>query len=223
MLHARPPTSSAARRREEELCVRSRAAAPSPTDGYWGTAHEGASTDTSRSGRRMSGHRVSRPHCRRQRRNRGMTLSRSNPRAKQRWTLLGMAIATMLLLIAGVVLAVHDEDFQLDGDVIASTTTNKGGSTQTLDWDSLINANGTPKDPLPAGFEDAGFEKDFQNSGSTFLTSDTTTFATGSKDTLPISGWQCNFDNNVNSKIDVMNAYAAAYTDPQTQDEIIYF
>ena len=41
-----------------------------------------------------------------------------------------------------------------------------------------------------------------QNTGTTFITRDTTTFATGSKDTLSIAGWQCNFDNNVNSKIE---------------------
>ena len=44
-----------------------------------------------------------------------------------------------------------------------------------------------------------------------FCTADGTTFATGSKDTLDITGWQCNKDNNVNSKIDIMNAYAAQY------------
>jgi hypothetical protein len=32
----------------------------------------------------------------------------------------------------------------------------------------------------------------------------------------------CNFANNVNSKIDVMNAYAAGYTDPVTDHEILY-
>ncbi|HEX7197156.1 MAG TPA: hypothetical protein VF364_10055 [Candidatus Limnocylindria bacterium] len=150
-----------------------------------------------------------------------MTLSRSNPRAKQRWTLLGMAIATMLLLIAGVVLAVHDEDFQLDGNVLSASTTSAGGKTQTVDWDSIFNANGTPK-TLPTGFSDPGFEKDFLNTGTTFLTSDTSTFATGSKDTLGINGWQCNFDNNVNSKIDVMNAYAVSYENA-AGDEIMYF
>ncbi len=56
-----------------------------------------------------------------------------------------------------------------------------------------------------------------------FVRADTTTFATGSKDTLPITpGWQCNFDNNVNSKIDVMNSYAATYDAPNG-DEILYF
>jgi len=62
-----------------------------------------------------------------------------------------------------------------------------------------------------------------------FCTGDDTTFATGSKDTLDISGWQCNHDNNVNSKIDIMNAYAAAYTNPTvdsvdgTHHKLLYF
>ena len=50
--------------------------------------------------------------------------------------------AVALLFVAGAQ-AVHGEAFQLDGDVIASTTTNIGGATQTVDWDSLFDANGT--------------------------------------------------------------------------------
>lgn len=151
-----------------------------------------------------------------------MTLSASNPRARQRWTALGIAVATMLLLIVGVALAVHDDAFQLDGDVLSSTTTNAGGSAQPVDWDAIFDASGAAENPLPSGFTDAGFEKDFLNNGSTFITNDTSTFATGSKDTLGINGWQCNFDNNVNSKIDVMNAYAVSYED-ENGDEIMYF
>jgi hypothetical protein len=128
--------------------------------------------------------------------------------------------AVALLFVAGAQ-AVHGENFQLDGDVLASTTTNVGGVTQNIDWDSLINADGTVKDPLPANFDEATFDKDFLNNGTTFITSDTTTFATGSKDTLPIADWQCNFDNNVNSKIDVMNAYATTYT--AGGEEFLYF
>jgi hypothetical protein len=136
-----------------------------------------------------------------------------------------------LLLGTGTVLAVHDENFQLDGDVLASTTTSFGGSTQAVDWDSIFTAAGAKQASLPTGFSDAAFKKDFQNTGTTFVTKDTSTFATGSKDTLPISGWQCNLDNNVNSKIDVMNAYTVAYTAdgadadtlPGDGDEIIYF
>jgi len=141
-------------------------------------------------------------------------------------TLAIVAVVVGLLAFAGTALAVHDEAFQLDGDTDATTTTNKGSPPhiQTIDWDSLFTAAGAAKDPLPAGFSDASFVKDFNNNGNTFLTNDSSTFATGSKDTLPITpGWQCNRDNNVNSKIDVMNAYTAAYEDPTSGDQFLYF
>lgn len=119
--------------------------------------------------------------------------------------------------------AVHDLAFQLDGDVSASTTTNVGGHTQTVDWDSLFNASGGNINPAPTGFTAATFDKDFNTSGGSFATNDSTTFATGSKDTLNITpGWQCNHDANVNSKIDIMNAYSTAYTAPNG-DSILYF
>src|SRR6059058_3649607 len=132
--------------------------------------------------------------------------------------------AAVALFTAGSALAVHDIAFQLDGDVSASTTTSVGGSTQTLDWDSLFTAAGTNKSPLPAGFTAAGFDRDFLSTANgSFVTSDSTTFATGSKDTLSITpGWQCNADSNVNSKIDIMNAYAGAFTAPGGH-QIIYF
>jgi hypothetical protein len=142
--------------------------------------------------------------------------------------LLGAAIA---LFTAGSALAVHDLEFQLDGDVLASTTTNVGpNGPQALDWDSLFTAAGTEK-ALPTNFTASGFDRDFRaNPGCTltatgsFCTADQTTFATGSKDTLNITpGWQCNFDANVNSKIDIMNAYAAAYTNPDDGHQILYF
>ena len=147
-------------------------------------------------------------------------------RGRRPLTLLAvMSLVTGLLVASGTVLAVHDEDFQLDGNVLEASTTSIGG-TQNFDWDSIFTAAGAPKATLPSGFDAAGFKKDFSNSGATFVTSDTSTYATGSKDTLPISGWQCNFDNNVNSKIDVMNAYSVSYTvpsGPDEGDEIMYF
>jgi len=120
--------------------------------------------------------------------------------------------------------AVHDLSFQLDGDVSASTTTTVGGNTQSLDWDSLFTSAGANVDPLPTGFTTAAFDRDFlTNANGSFNTNDPTTYATGSKDTLPITpGWQCNFDHNTNSKIDIMNAYSGAFTAPNN-DEILYF
>jgi len=137
----------------------------------------------------------------------------------------GVAVAglvTALLAVVGIALAVHDLDFQLDGDASEATATNVNG-TQNYDWDSLFNADGSTKGTVPAGFGKADLTKDFNNDGTTFLTNDDTTYTTGSKDTLPIStGWQCTSSNNVNSKIDIMNAYAAQYTAPGG-DEILYF
>jgi hypothetical protein len=120
--------------------------------------------------------------------------------------------------------AVHDLAFQLDGDVLASTTTNVGGNPQNVDWDTLFNSSGGKITPFPTGFTAATFTRDFnQTAGGGFATSDDTTFATGSKDTLNITpGWQCNHDSNVNSKIDIMNAYSTAYTAPNG-DSILYF
>ena len=120
--------------------------------------------------------------------------------------------------------AVHDLDFQLDGDVAASTTTHVGSNTQTVDWSTLFNASGGKITPLPTGFTADAFTKDFnQTAGGGFATSDDTTFATGSKDTLNITpGWQCNHDANVNSKIDIMNSYSTAYT-AANGDSILYF
>jgi hypothetical protein len=79
-------------------------------------------------------------------------------------------------------------------------------------------------------FDDAQFARDFETNATcpttsavglisrstNFCTGDDTTYATGSKDTLGIAngGWQCNHDNNVNSKIDITNAYVTQYTNP---------
>lgn len=135
-----------------------------------------------------------------------------------------VATASVLGVLAISAFAVHDEKFQLDGDVSASTTTSVGGSLQPYDWDSLFNAGGTNISPSPTGFSASAFTRDFKTNPTTgaFVTSDDSTYATGSKDTLPISGWQCNQDNNVNNKIDVSNAYATAYKSA-TGDDILYF
>jgi hypothetical protein len=144
-------------------------------------------------------------------------------RHRRRSLALLAAVGALGGLIVSQALAVHDETFQLDGDVSASTTTTIGGNTQTVDWDSLFDPAGNEK-PLPTGFDATVFHRDFNtNPNGSFNTSDDTTFATGSKDTLAITpGWQCNHDANVNSKIDIMNAYAASYT-TGSGNEILYF
>jgi hypothetical protein len=149
----------------------------------------------------------------------------------------GLSVA--LLTITGLALAVHDLDFQLDGDTTTIDQTPGSPGTPALDWDSLFNSDGTNKSIIVPtnnpGFTHGDFVRDFRlkvsrtdcsltstDATKPFCTADTTTFATGSKDILAISGWQCNKDNNVNSKIDIMNAYAASYK-AANGDRIIYF
>lgn len=110
--------------------------------------------------------------------------------------------------------------FELDGNIVSSGTT---------DWASLFDVSGTnvptPKTSsstpaLPADFGTPSFFRDFVPG----KTSDDSTFTTGSKDTLNITpGWQCVKANNVNDKVDVLNAYATIYTDPVTKDTLLYF
>jgi hypothetical protein len=172
-------------------------------------------------------------------------LSRAiTPKRRGRRPLAALGTLTIiagLLLSASAVLAVHDEEFQLDGDTssVAQNNPNAPGAAPVQDWETLFNADGTPTAVIDTdaatGFNDGDFERDFlsktgrtgectEGAGLTFCTADATTFATGSKDTLDITpGWQCNRDNNVNSKIDIMNAYAAQYIDPVSGDQIMYF
>jgi hypothetical protein len=159
------------------------------------------------------------------------------------WCLI-VAVAAGIIFIPGA-LAVHDytTGMQLDGDVShacpPSPDTGLCASTQK-DWADLVTVTtgSTTETVAPntsvvtaAGpFTNMTFNRDFQSgapcalnsTSTTFCTGDDTTFATGSKDTLDITGWQCNHDNNVNSKIDIMNSYAAAYTAPNG-DKIMYF
>src|SRR5262245_7682739 len=114
----------------------------------------------------------------------------------------GWRILFSLVMAAGIgvmlirtVQAVHDLNFELDGN----TVNDNGVSLGTSDWNDMFDSAGATKNPLPANFSAAGLVRDFQtNANGSFNTSDDTTFATGSKDTLPISGWQCNHDSNVN-------------------------
>jgi hypothetical protein len=140
------------------------------------------------------------------------------------------AAATMLVVSTGIVsvLAVHDVDFQLDGNVVAAG----GAAAQPYDWDSVLTSDSNgfviKKSSLPSGFTAASASADFtttlKRGKVVFATLDPTTYTTGSKDTLDINpGWQCASSNNVLSKNDIMNAYAAAYTDPATGDQIMYF
>jgi hypothetical protein len=152
-------------------------------------------------------------------------LGPSGSKRRRRFLIVPLVlVAVGALLLAGAAQAVHDEAFQLDGDVLASTTTSYGGHTQSVDWDSIFTATGANKDPLPTNFTAAGFKQDFLlKSGGAFDTTDNTTYTQGSKDIDNVAAWVCATANNVTNKGDIMNAYAAAYTDPVSGDQKIYF
>ena len=148
-----------------------------------------------------------------------------NPARRRRWAIAVVVAAAIggTLVARTPALAVHDLDFQLDGDVTSTPDTNVGGTTQEFDWADFFNAIGE-EGPLPAGFDASTFDQDFNiNANGTFNKSDTSTWATGSKDNLPITpGWQCKRDQNLLDKDDIMNAYAASYS-PAGGDEVLYF
>jgi hypothetical protein len=166
----------------------------------------------------------------------------------------GLAVASIIagtFITAGTVFAVHELDFQLDGNTAASCppAPDTGFCTASQkDWNDLFNvataagtqtvSSNTPITGASGSFTTSTFSRDFRtgtsttcktagalsSAANTFCTFDSTTFATGSKDTLEINtGWACNADNNVNSKIDIMNAYSASYTRTSDGHKILYF
>ncbi len=155
----------------------------------------------------------------------------SGRRRSYQLTAIVSLVALLGIWVAQPALAVHDEDFQLDGDMFASTTTNYGNPPhiQHFDWDSFFNSSGGQiypnlPDPAVPGFTASGFQQDFVATGGVFDTNDTTTFTQGSKDINNISSnWVCADANNVTNKGDIMNAYSVAYTDPNTGDQKLYF
>jgi hypothetical protein len=94
--------------------------------------------------------------------------------------------------------------FELDGNIVRDTS--------AADWGDgpggtgLFSSTGTTN-PLPPGGLDAHWVNDGPHS-----VSDTTTFTTGSKDTLDIAngGWQCTPSNNITPKDDILHAYSFA-------------
>jgi hypothetical protein len=152
---------------------------------------------------------------------------------RRRRSLLGVtaAVATAGAFFIANAVAVHDLDFQLDGNIATSPdTSSEVGTTQEIDWEDLFDLNGDEL-PLPAGFDASTFDDDFViNTNGSFNSSDRTTWATGSKDTQNINGggqaqsgtWQCKRDNNLLDKNDIMNAYAASYV-ATSGAEVLYF
>jgi hypothetical protein len=128
-----------------------------------------------------------------------------------------IGLATMALVTASQnALAVHAQDIQLDGN-----TSPTGISDPSLDWESLFEA-GTGGDirsksgSLPANFLARGSVADY-------ALPEFSTFATGSKDTLDLTGWQCGKSNNLGAKDDLVNVYTAAYRNPANNHLLLYF
>ena len=98
------------------------------------------------------------------------------------------------------------------------------GPTQTIDWDSLFDVAGAEK-ALPPGFTATGFShRDFTTRATnrSFNTMDGSTLSRHRQQGHPpiTPGWQCNRDNNVLSKNDIMNAYAASYEVGRRRDPL---
>src|SRR5213593_79882 len=91
--------------------------------------------------------------------------------------------------------------FELDGNIVKDFS-----GTFPTDWGALFNSNGG-RLALPSGGVDSGWTNDGPHS-----LRETTTFTTGSKDTLDIanSGWQCTGTNNLTPKDDILHAYSFA-------------
>jgi hypothetical protein len=171
-------------------------------------------------------------------------LGEAGPKRKRRFRFIFLPIlvgAALALMMAGAAQAVHEFNFQLDGDTTSTAYSPPPGSSPAFDWNDIFNvaqASGTEtvsnnSTNVGSGktFTAANFVRDFESganctlnsTSTTFCTSDDTTYATGSKDTLGIGngGWQCNHDANVNSKIDIMNAYVVSTT--VGTDKVFYF
>jgi hypothetical protein len=155
-----------------------------------------------------------------------------------------LLVACLALFVVAGAQAVHDLQFQLDGDTTSTAYSPPAGlSSPSYDWNDIFSPSdsggvetiSTNSSLVGSGkvFSGANFVRDFESgsgctlnsTSTTFCTGDDTTYATGSKDTLGIGngGWQCNHDNNVNSKIDIMNAYVLSYTNPANGHKIFYF
>src|SRR3989449_6300092 len=95
--------------------------------------------------------------------------------------------------------------FELDGNIVKDSS-----GTFPTDWGALFNSTGG-RLALPSGGVDSGWTNDGPHS-----LRETTTFTTGSKDTLDIanSGWQCTGTNNLTPKDDILHAYSFAIRDP---------
>ena len=106
--------------------------------------------------------------------------------------------------------------FELDGNIVKDS-----GTALPTDWGTLFDASGNTQS-LPSG----GLDAHWINDGPHAVT-DTSTFTTGSKDTLDIAngGWQCAPSNNLTPKDDILHSYSFAIipqSGSRTGDLIVY-
>jgi hypothetical protein len=98
--------------------------------------------------------------------------------------------------------------FELDGNILPVTKVD-WQNTNTTTPTGLFNTTAgvaSAANPLPAGFSQASFVRDF-TAGST---KDFTTFTNGSDDTSDVAGRSCDGVNNVTDKGDINKTYASA-------------
>lgn len=157
-----------------------------------------------------------------------MTLSTSNPRARQRWTLLTGAVIALVMSLAAITLAVHDDgNIQLDGDAITDASPTVGNGTE--DWDLICKAHLTTNTPageceknpavtLPAGTTTANASQ-FIADAFGAETDDVYTTG-GSKDDLDIPSWKFKNATPSPDKADLEHAMAALYTNGE---KFVYF
>lgn len=146
-----------------------------------------------------------------------------------------LRIFAVMVVMAGAVFymsrdtsAVHDDGFQLEGNVTAADTTfvdidpGMGGGTETpgdlcdpdlgfcgaFDWTDIFDNSGNSLPPAN-GFVISDFVVDFRlTAGGTFDVTDPSTFTGGgSKDINDVPDWSCVEANNVTNKGDIINAY----------------
>ena len=150
-------------------------------------------------------------------------------RRRRRFLAIPLLLTMMVgLLFIGTAAAVHDEAFELDGNI---DDANPAGGPE-VDWDNDIVTTGAggfsaPQTSLPAGFSAATAGPDFtteiRRGVEVAVTADTSTFTTNSKDILDISAeWRCVRANNVTDKGDLVNTYAVAYVNA-LGELILYF
>jgi hypothetical protein len=142
--------------------------------------------------------------------------------------------AFIVLLATAPVFAVHDQEMEIEGNVANDNVLVDGDYdwADLFDVDAFGDATAKADDDLPDNFGPVTFIRDFKElkPNGSFNSSDDTTFATGSKDTLnpgpfagEAAGWQCTHSNNVGNQVDLINVYATAYADPGTGELKIYF